>query len=281
MKDCKGTTCDPPKYSEFSEIAVPNPPNDTIICKLPVLGRRDWILIICSFLFTFVIFNLWFIYHIPAPLSDSMSLKESASQLKTATPALSTRATPTTYAPRTTTTPEYQTTDFPLTSTRPRPTTDFPRKSTTRAPLSTNFPRTSTTDFPLTSTMPAPTITPKTWGNLDITVIQGSFPKTDFWSDTDPFVKVKVGSQYVGSTSLIKNNRRPYWNEDFFVKNVYIYDFVYFEVLDMDVTKEQWVGSTQISIKELLSRNDSGRNIYLPLDDSYNLHVELTWSATH
>lgn len=207
----------------------------------------------------------------------------ATTQLMTTTEPISTTIEPTTIEPTTattktmTTTTERNTTE-PMTT---EPTTTTTETSTKTEPTTTEP---TTTTGPLTTTTEPKTTTkrPKTlkWGNLKIIVIRGSLPKTNFWTDTDPFVKVKVGSKYVGKTTVISDNRTPYWNEHFFANKVHIYDVIRFDVYDVDVTKAQWIGSARISVKQLLTGDNSGRQIDLPLDGGYKLQVEITWTAT-
>lgn len=163
-------------------------------------------------------------------------------------------------------------------------TTGLEVTSTKSVPSTTTAPTTTTTMAPTTSTTKAPTTTttekPKLEGNVEIKVIRASLPKFDFWSDTDPFVKVSVANRFLGQTSLITNNRYPRWNEFFTANNLKVDNRINFMVYDSDVSRNVLIGEKSISIMEILKNYDLGRELRLEVCGRHEceIFVQVRWT---
>ena len=89
-------------------------------------------------------------------------------------------------------------------------------------------------------------------------VIQADITKTiDYISKVEPYYKIKIGDQEIESFSVKSGNKKPRWNLSYLlpVDDNWINEFVYIEVWDKDMTKDDFIGSARISINSILDEN--------------------------
>ncbi|PNH01597.1 hypothetical protein TSOC_012499 [Tetrabaena socialis] len=92
--------------------------------------------------------------------------------------------------------------------------------------------------------------------NVHLRVIGGhDLPKTDLFSQIDPYVVVSAGGVVLGRTTSRDNNPNPVWEEDFFFEaeesETGVYGSVTLQLYDEEVTVDEHVGSCELELGEL------------------------------
>lgn len=227
---------------------------------------QKWILVLGTIVIALFVFYYWLIF--PAILNNNGKIDAESSttgnidQVNFFATTTNESEYPTTHYEMATSDPTLTESITIITSLAPRTSKLTPTTSTTRVTTTTNASH-------------------KQEGNVEITVIRAFLPKTDFWSDTDPFVKVSVGNRHLGQTSLIKNDRYPYWRERFYADRVKVDSWINFSVYDKDVTRNVLIGDASISIKQTVEDGNLGKVLKSQVCDSNECEifaiVNFTW----
>ncbi|GIL53739.1 hypothetical protein Vafri_9342 [Volvox africanus] len=92
--------------------------------------------------------------------------------------------------------------------------------------------------------------------NVHLRVIGGhELPKTDMFSQIDPYVVVSFMGETLGRTVTRDNNPNPVWEEDFFFEaeedDDGLHGTIVFDLYDEEVTKDEYVGSVRLDLESL------------------------------
>ncbi|KAG2428260.1 hypothetical protein HXX76_010411 [Chlamydomonas incerta] len=90
--------------------------------------------------------------------------------------------------------------------------------------------------------------------NVQFRVVSGhELPKTDLFSQIDPYCVVRFNGQLVGRTHSFDNNPNPVWEEDFFFEaeedDGGLYGEVTVELFDEEVTVDEHVGTCTLDLQ--------------------------------
>ncbi|CAF3093897.1 unnamed protein product [Rotaria socialis] len=100
---------------------------------------------------------------------------------------------------------------------------------------------------------------------LQVTVVEGrNLKKKDFFSESDPFVRIYLDDKHQTQKTKVKSNtKNPYWSEIFVFNHLKGQNFLHIDVYDKDLLFNDKIGSLKINLQDLYENKH--------IDNWYNL----------